>query len=200
MKKRWAIPLVLSALALFAWTGTLTIRQQQTLAGQLVRLHVVARSDEREDQENKLRVRDRVLSCAQTYLDGAQDAGAAAAALSGHLGELESAARECLAELGAPEDVTVTLGREALDTRVYDTFSLPAGQYMTLRVVIGAGEGHNWWCVVFPSLCTAATADELEQTALTSGLTEGQLTWITSDDADVRLRFRLLEWLQMLFG
>ncbi len=200
MKKRAIAPLLLIGLALWFFTGVLTVRAQTALSGKLLRLHVVAVSDSETDQANKLQVRDRVLAAASRYTAGADSAAEAAAALAPHLGELKAEAEACLAALGADEAVTVTLAREEFSTREYDTFALPAGQYETLRVVIGAGEGHNWWCVVFPSLCTAATAGEMEQTAVSAGLTQGEIGWITDDSADVRVRFRLLELLLKLFS
>ena len=200
MKHKAIAPVLLLGLALWFWTGVLTVREQAALSDKLLRLHVVAASDSETDQAIKLQVRDRVLAAAARYTADADTAAEAAAALTMHLGELEEEAETCLAELGAEEAVTVTLAREEFSTREYDTFALPAGQYETLRVVIGAGEGHNWWCVVFPSLCTAATAGEMEQAAVSAGLTQGEVTWITDDDADVRVRFRILELLQKLFS
>jgi stage II sporulation protein R len=200
MKKRAIAPIMLLGLALWFSTGVLTVRAQTALSGKLLRLHVVAVSDSETDQANKLQVRDRVLAAAARYTAGAETAAEAAAALAPHLGELRSEAEACLASLGADEAVTVTLAREEFSTREYDTFSLPAGQYETLRVVIGAGEGHNWWCVVFPSLCTAATAGEFDQAAVSAGLTQSEVGWITDDSADVRVRFRILELLQKLFS
>lgn len=199
MRKRICAALLLAAVALYAATCVLTIRQQQDLAEKMIRLHVVAASDSETDQSNKLQVRDCVLRAASELMDGAGTAAEAAATLTPHLTALAQAAESRLEQLGAPADVTVTLGQEALDTREYDTFTLPAGTYTTLRVVIGAGEGHNWWCVVFPTLCTAASADAFGQSALEAGLTEGEVQWITSDTADIRIRFKTLEWLQRLF-
>lgn len=191
---------LLAAMTLFLQTGVLTIRAQCALAQRVVRLHVVARSDAPEDQAVKLEVRDAVLAAADECTADAQTAQEAAAALSAGLDGIEAAARARLRELGEDESVRVSLAREEFSTRAYDTFTLPAGQYTALRVVIGEGEGHNWWCVVFPSLCTAATAEELTRSALSSGLTEGEVRWITDDAAGVCVRFRLLEWLSRLLG
>ncbi len=200
MAKRLCPILLSAALMLFALTGVLTIRQQQGIAEKMIRLHVVAASDSETDQSNKLQVRDCVLEYASVYLSDAQNAQQARAALAPHLTELQEAAEACLLSLGVEQSVTVTLGSETLDTRDYDSFTLPAGRYTTLRVTIGAGEGHNWWCVVFPSLCTAATTEALEQDALQAGLTSGDVQWITSDSVDVTLRFKTLEWLQRLLS
>ena len=111
---------------------------------------------------------------------------------------LECAAAEMLRALGREESVSVTLQNERFPTRDYETFSLPAGVYRTLRVTIGAGEGHNWWCVVFPTLCTAASLDEFESAAASGGFTDGELRLITGADEGYVLKFKTLEWLEKL--
>ena len=78
------------------------------------------------------------------------------------------------------------------DARRRLTDALPAGEYLALRVVIGAGEGRNWWCVVYPPLCTAAACD-LEETARSSGLTADDVSLMTGDGTGYILRFRSLE-------
>ena len=87
---------------------------------------------------------------------------------------------------------TARLERAEFPEKDYDGFSLPAGEYLALRVVIGEGQGRNWWCVVFPPLCTAAASD-LSRTALGAGLTEDDLSLITGDGDGYVLRFRSLE-------
>ena len=86
--------------------------------------------------------------------------------------------------------VTVTFTQEHYPTRDYGSFALPAGTYPSLRVIVGAGAGHNWWCVVFPPLCTA---DGVERQAVET-MTENDVRLITSDEKDVVIKFRILEW------
>ena len=85
--------------------------------------------------------------------------------------------------------VSVELGDEYYPTRDYGSFSLPAGQYRSLRVTLGEGEGHNWWCVVFPPLCLTAAETE----AAFEELDEGTRAVISEDGTGVVFRFRLLE-------
>ena len=99
---------------------------------------------------------------------------------------------------GSGYDVTVSLGPETYGTRDYASFSLPAGTYPSLRVQIGEAAGKNWWCVVFPTLCTAATSDEAELRAAAGGFDEDEAAWITEEQPEYRLRFKTLEWLQKL--
>ena len=159
--------------------------QQRQLAEKLVRLHVVANSDSPSDQAIKLRVRDAVLAAAEPVLGSADDPDQALAA---ELPALECAAAEMLRALGREESVSVTLQNERFPTRDYETFSLPAGVYRTLRVTIGAGEGHNWWCVVFPPLCVSAT----EQNRALDAMSEPERALITEANG-YELRFRIVE-------
>ena len=93
---------------------------------------------------------------------------------------------------GSGYDVTVSLGPETYGTRDYASFSLPAGTYPSLRVQIGEAAGKNWWCVVFPPLCTTAACD-FQETAVSGGLGEEDLSLITEEDGGYVLRFRAVE-------
>lgn len=172
-------------------TGGLAVLQtaQQQLAGKLIRLHVVARSDSPHDQQVKLSVRDAVLAAAGRLIDGAPEPRAALAA---GLDEIALAAQERLRELGEDAQVRVRLGRERFPTREYDTFSLPAGVYESLRVTIGDGEGHNWWCVAFPSLCLSATSEEFASKAAGAGFPDS-LTGALDGEKAYEVRFFLLD-------
>ena len=170
---------LLLGLAIFFVTGGVALRTQDQLAEKVVRLHILANSDSEEDQALKLQVRDVVLARATEILE------------QEHL-----AAEEIRAE-GYDYPVTVELTDTPFPTREYDGFTLPAGEYLALRVVIGAGEGHNWWCVVFPPLCTAASSD-VAQTAMAAGLTEDQVGLITEDTEGYVIKFKAVElWEQL---
>ena len=163
MKKRIFSLFFVSALAMGLLSCAYLQTQQRQLAEKLVRLHVVANSDSPSDQAIKLRVRDAVLAAAEPVLGSADDPEQALAA---ELPALECAAAEMLRALGREESVSVTLQNERFPTRDYETFSLPAGVYRTLRVTIGAGEGHNWWCVLYPGLCfTNSYHTDIDETA-----------------------------------
>lgn len=194
MKKRISALILIATLALGLLGCAVLQAGQRQLAAKLIRLHVVANSDSDEDQAVKLRVRDAVLQAAQPYVAGPDAEGA----LAENLGALERAAAKALRSLGREDAVSVTLQNEAFPTRAYETFSLPAGVYRTLRVTIGAGAGHNWWCVVFPTLCTAASLDELETAAAAGGFSEGEVKLITGAEDGYVLKFRILELLEAL--
>lgn len=171
--------------------GTIA-RDKQVLTDNLVRLHVVADSDSPEDQSVKLQVRDAIVRELESVMKEFPDAETAKAYLQEKLPELEKIANEVLDSAGFTCGAVVTLAREAFPTRAYDTFTLPAGIYESLRVTIGSGEGKNWWCVVFPALCAQATTDELADTAAGAGFSD-QLTDMLTEDTQYSVRFFLLD-------
>jgi len=189
----WALLVVFTALCLGAVE---TLWTQERLAEKTVRLHVVANSDSDDDQAQKLAVRDAVLPVIAALTEDCKSARQAREVLSAHLPEISAAAES--ASGGRP--VQATLTDEAFPTRYYDTFTLPAGTYPSLRIRIGAAQGHNWWCVVFPSLCAAATSDALEQYAAVGGFDEAETDLITGGEETYHIRFKAFEWLQALIN
>lgn len=188
--KRVEIVLMVAA-ALFLMSGALALQTQDQLADKVVRLHVLANSDSEEDQALKLQVRDRVLERATELLEQSENRQEAEALLRGNLLELEALAAEEIAAAGYDYPVTAELEDTTFPTREYDGFTLPAGQYLALRIVIGEGAGQNWWCVVFPPLCTTASAD-VPASALAAGLTEEDVNLITEEPGYV-LKFKTVE-------
>lgn len=186
--KRIGICLVLAALV---WCGTV-LSDRETLNNGLIRLHVVANSDSEEDQAVKLKVRDAILTSIQEDLQNVADVSQAKAYLEENLPKLQSVANATLQAAGFAPDAVVTLCREAFDIRHYDTFTLPSGVYDALRVTIGEGEGYNWWCVAFPSLCLSATTERFAETAAEAGFPDS-LTKALSEDGGVELRFFFLD-------
>lgn len=189
----------LLVLAVFFALGTALERQQQDLSGRLLRLHVVANSDSEEDQALKLRVRDAVLEEANGLLAQADSRDQAVGLLRENLDRLETAAEQTLLAQGSAQTVTVSLERELFGTRYYDTFALPGGYYDALRVTLGSGEGHNWWCVVYPQICTAAVSDQ-RTVAVMGGLTEDQALLLTEEEPVYEFRFRVLELFEDMMG
>ena len=193
----WLALVAVMATAVFAADSYLT---QRALAEKTVRLHVVANSDREEDQAQKLRVRDAVLQTAAQLTADCTTADEARQALMAGVPEIEAAARRVLRAEGSTYSVRVSLQSERFETRRYETFTLPAGEYPSLRVVIGAGAGHNWWCVVFPSLCMAATSEDLHRAAAAGGFDDEESALVTGGEEEYVLRFKTLEWLQSFFA
>ena len=114
-------------------------------------------------------------------------------------------AEETLRKAGCQDTVTLSLGEEEYPTRTYESMAFPAGSYVSLRVVIGEGEGQNWWCVLFPPLCMSAAVSENgtdgEDAFISVGLTEDQYKIITeTDEPAYRIRFKALEILKQWAG
>lgn len=169
-------------------------QEQAALSGKMIRLHVVANSDDERDQAVKLQVRDAVLAFTEPLLADSHDPETV---LRQNLEQIQDCAMQCLRSNGFSDQVRVTLGKEYFPTRVYDSFALPAGVYTALRVTLGDGEGHNWWCVVFPSICLRAAGD-METVAASAGFTKEEIGLITEENGGYVLKFKIIEVLQQL--
>ena len=191
MKKLIKCVFACALLAAFVWCGTI-IADRQRLNEELIRLHVVANSDSAEDQELKLQVRDAVITSLRQALADVQDTEQAKEYLQENLPKLQELANRTLDAAGSAQRAVVTLCREGFPTRQYDTFSLPAGIYEALRVTIGDGEGKNWWCVVFPSLCVPQTAQGFTDTAAGAGFPDALSGALTGEEP-YQIRFFLLD-------
>ena len=194
MKKLLKRVFVCFLLVCLVYVGAL-VADRQKLQNELVRLHVVAASDSEEDQAIKLQVRDAVLESLQAGLENATDIEAAKQYIASQLPKLESVANEVLVAAGCGDVATVSLQVEEFAARVYDTFSLPAGLYDSLRITIGEGEGRNWWCVTFPTLCIPATTEGFEAVAAGAGFSD-ELTGSLTGEYEVR--FYILDLLGQL--
>ena len=180
----------LLALCVTLLLGVWAQGRQRSISGSVLRLHVIAASDAPEEQALKLRVRDAVLDYLAPRLETVQDRDEARALLAGDLDGVRAAA-ESAAE---GREVRVTLGRERYPLRQYEGFRLPAGEYESLRVVLGAGEGQNWWCIVFPPVCLSAVQSEQVEEAMSVE----DYALITRQDG-YELRFRTVElWGELL--
>lgn len=145
----WEIALLFALAAALMW-GSWSLQQQDRLERKMIRLHVIANSDSEADQALKLQVRDRVLTLATDILRRADSREQAERDIEAALPDLQAAAADEIAAQGYSCGVTARLERAEFPEKDYDGFSLPAGEYLALRVVIGEGQGRNWWCVVFP--------------------------------------------------
>lgn len=163
------------------------LADKEALREDLLRLHVVGASDSQEDQAVKLQVRDAVLASLEEGLADLTDIEQAKAYVREMLPKIEAVANQTLAAAGFSQTATVSLTEEEFPVREYDSFTLPSGVYNALRVVIGEGEGKNWWCVVFPQLCLSATSEKFVEMSNFSDELNGTLT------GEYELRFWLLD-------
>lgn len=194
----WECALLL-AFSFTLLSGVWAAGSQSGLADRVVRLHVIANSDSDADQALKLRVRDGVLAAAGDCLTGVTDRQTAEAILADQLQAIADAGAAVVAQAGYDYPVTVSLTDHWFPTKEYEDFALPAGTYRALRVIIGEGQGQNWWCVVFPPLCLGSVCESVEDTAAMAGLSDGDISLITGEDEGYVIKFKILEWWNSLF-
>lgn len=189
-----------AALVLTAILAALPIHGERSIYDGVIRLHLIANSNSAEDQAVKLKVRDAILSEAEPLLYGVKSEAEARAIIEGSISLLEAAAERVLTENGFEYGAKVTLGYEYYPRRDYEGFYLPAGTYMSLRVLLGDASGENWWCVLFPPLCTAS-AEKYTEKLKAVGFTPYQIKILTeSETPRYKLKFRIVELIRSWLG
>ena len=164
--------------------------QCESIPDEVLRLHILANSDSEADQALKLRVRDRLLSENEHLMDGVATREEALSAVEEALPALREAAQGEVFAAGYSYPVQAELTWMYFPTRQYESVTLPAGRYEALRITIGEGEGHNWWCVIFPPLCAQAAG--LSEQAV-QALSDDDVRLVTESGGGYVVRFRLLE-------
>lgn len=158
---------------------------QKGIAKQVIRLHVVANSDSEYDQKLKLRVRDQIITGLQKDLQSAGSVKEAKKILSQKLSQIEKTAGHTLQSAGSHQKVQVSLKNRAFPVKRYGDLTFPKGTYQALCVEIGQAQGHNWWCVLFPSLCfvdeTTAIVPEESKEKLKHSLTREEYDELTKE-------------------
>ncbi len=179
-----------------ALTTGIFAKDAQTLHGlenDVLRLHILANSDTADDQLLKYAVRDAILEEGSTYFTDMTSCADAKATAAGCLPQLEEIARRTVAAYGYDYEVTAVLSEVAFDERVYDAGTMPAGVYDAVQVRIGAAEGQNWWCVMYPPLCLPAAAEDAEPPA--DVFTEEEREMLENPQK-FRFRLKILELLE----
>lgn len=123
------------------------------ISGKLIRFHVIANSDSEKDQNLKLKVRDKVLEYVQPLLKDSKNIEESREILNRENEKILEIAREVIKENGYDYSVESTLDKENFPVKTYGNITLPQGEYEAYRIIIGTGEGQNWWCVMFPPIC-----------------------------------------------
>lgn len=172
-------------------SGALALDTRDQISEKLIRLHIIANSDSPEDQELKLKVRDEVLLQVTELTKTCKDVKDARSVICENLDLLEDTADRVISENGFGYSSRAELSNVYFPTRNYDTFSLPAGDYDALRIHLGNGKGKNWWCVLFPPVCVSAA--EAESEFSNAGMTDEEIKFITSDEPQYKLKFKIVE-------
>ena len=167
-------------------------RLQQAISDKVLRFHVLANSDSEADQNLKLAVRDAVGSFMQEKLTAVENLEECEMVVRQSLGEIEEAAAETIAENGYDYDVTAELEHTSFPVKNYGSYTFPAGDYEALRIVIGEGNGHNWWCVLYPNLCfldkTCAVVSDEGKEDLKGVLTDEEYQLLT-DNKELKVKW-----------
>ncbi|NLW56196.1 MAG: stage II sporulation protein R [Firmicutes bacterium] len=195
------IIILVGGLVLTITSGAGWYREESTVAfaaGNLVRLHVIAHSNQETDQRVKLRVRDRILKETEKLLV-VEDREKALAVLAAHREDLARAAEEELRKAGLNYNAGVELGEFEFPERAYEFGVLPAGKYQAIRVVLGAGGGENWWCVLFPPVCHLSLAEKTADDTLSPE--QIKLRWKAWEELKAEygedLKQALVKWLSL---
>lgn len=195
-----------AAAAVLLGSFSVFAKQCEELPDRLFRLHILANSDSTEDQQLKYDLRDYILEDMEYVFEGCQSAEEAGAAAKAALGDIAAKAQRFVYGKGYDYTVSVSVENTYFTTRSYGSFVVPAGNYDALRIVIGEGEGHNWWCVMFPPLCLGAVEEYVkvneDMLLCRSGMRGRAVNRLSvsssrriEQDQPVQVRFAVFEWL-----
>ena len=187
IRRSVCVPVVLLLIAAAIADGSSILHARKTIRAEFLRLHVVAASDSPEDQRLKLEVRDAVLSAGAALFDGSVTADQAEERILPRTAALEYAAEKTLRENGKNDSVRIEVKKEYFPERRYGEITLPPGVYRAVKVTIGAGEGRNWWCVMFPPMCLPESENSAE-----AYFSEAERTVLTQPEK-YRIRFKTAE-------
>ncbi len=179
-------------------------RQQRAIAEQIIRLHVIANSDTDEDQELKMKVKETIVTYLRGEMQDATSVDEARQAIREHLPEIEEIAAEKMRAEGYEYTAEATLGESYFPVKEYGDLTFPAGNYEALRVRLGESAGHNWWCVMYPSLCfvdsTYQVVPDASKERLKDSLTSEEYDSLLDGGEEVSYSWKAGEWLKNLFG
>ena len=166
-----------------------TVAAGTEVRSETLRLHIIANSDSDFDQALKLKVRDRILESTGELFSEVSGKTEAVAAAKFSSDDIKNIAEAVIKEEGYDYPVQVEVTKMWFETRSYDGFTLPAGDYDAVRIIIGAGEGKNWWCVMYPALCIPGAEKAIEQYGENAEFITG---------SGYELRFAVIEWIEQI--
>ena len=169
------------------------------IAESVFRLHVIANSDSKEDQDLKYKVRDNLISYMNNICNNCNNKEEAINLVTKHKEDFKEIALNTIKDNGYSYDVNISIGNFQFPTKDYGDISLPSGYYDALRVEIGEAKGQNWWCVMFPPLCfvdiTSGVVPEDSKEQLEDNLSEEEFALVSEDsDPQIKFKFKILEF------
>jgi stage II sporulation protein R len=136
------------------------VKTSEDISNKVFRLHILANSNSTEDQNTKLMLKNFILENSEDVIGG-KTLDEAISNAKNNRKEITEMCNEYLKSIGIDYKVVVSVVKEYFKTRVYDDFTLPAGKYNSLKIELGEAKGHNWWCIVFPSVCLSACTESI---------------------------------------
>lgn len=174
------------------------------LCGNVFRLHVIANSDSKEDQDLKYKVRDSLIEYMKSLTSNISTKEEAISIAQTHLSDFKNIAKNIIKDNGYDYDVNIEIGNFSFPTKTYGDISLPSGFYDALKVVIGKGSGQNWWCVMFPPLCfvdvTSGVVPEESKENLEENLSDEEYNLISNSNnsSTTNFKFKIVEFFENL--
>lgn len=181
------VPLFLVFVFMFSYIAPF-IKTSENISDQVFRLHILANSDSAEDQQLKLKVRDEILKKGENVFASSNSLEETIELCKDNIALFQQTAEQCLKDNGSDYEVKVYVDKEYFNTREYDEITLPSGIYNALKIEIGQGKGHNWWCVMFPAICLSSVTDD----ELNKYLSEDEQKLVNSD-SKYEVRFKIVE-------
>ena len=198
--KRFLLLIILFLFYTFICAFSYASSVSSDIADNVFRLHIVANSDTDEDQNLKLIVRDNILNYMKEIASSVSSKEEAVEIITSHLDDFYNIAIDTIRNAGYDYDVSLSVGQFDFPTKEYGDISLPAGIYDALRIEIGEAQGHNWWCVMFPTLCfvdvSSGSLDEGSKGVLEDNLSDEEFSLISDDSADVKFKFKVVEFFE----
>lgn len=195
MKRKYIEIALFSAFILAAMISMISFENDcKGIRNDVLRLHVIANSDDANDQQLKLKVRDAVLEKGRDIFGQSNNKQTAETTAKSNISALEETAKNIIAQNGYNYDVRVEVGKSKFPTKTYENITLPAGEYDAVKVIIGKGEGKNWWCVMFPPLCLPAAKGDKK---IDDVLNEDELKLVQSNPK-YEIRFWVVEKIEEL--
>lgn len=199
---RAVITAVLTVFLIGTLLGMVSEAKEQTdkISEKFLRFHIVANSNSREDQTVKMKVREAIFSELDfSHISSKEEA---ISYFTKHQEDIECIANRVLLENGFSYTANVTVGKRGFPVREYSDFVLPAGTYDAISVTLGAGEGENFFCVMYPSLCKiegVTESTDSDYRMLNSVLSEEETSAITGNKQQIVYKFKLIEILEYIF-
>lgn len=197
--KRFFVVLIVFAFFVFVSAISYVNAVSEDISDSVFRLHVIANSDSKEDQDLKYKVRDAVLEYMNNISDDCSSKEEVIKLAYEHQDDFISVAEKVIRENGFDYNVKIEIGNFEFPTKYYGDISLPAGFYDALKIEIGEAKGQNWWCVMFPPLCfvdvTSGVVPDESKQIMQDNLSDEEYSLISDNESsDIKFKFSLIEF------